>query len=239
MAKRFDLNAFAYAHRGLWSPDGPPENSRAAFEAAAAQGLGGELDVRPASDGVPVIFHDFVLDRMTEGRGLVCQHTSDALTELALNGTNQTLPRLSDLLSIWPTPLPLLIELKIDGVTDPVVFTQTVLDTVSDYAGLFALMSFSPEAVEAIPETYMRGQLIAPKSMIGDEKFNTAIARAEHAKLDYLALRHEDAGSAPEDLPLAVWTVDTLAHLNTLPNRPMGIIFEHLDPTLVGRRISS
>lgn len=45
------------AHRGLHG-DGVPENSLAAFEAAAAAGVGAELDVRLAADGVPVVVHD-------------------------------------------------------------------------------------------------------------------------------------------------------------------------------------
>ena len=34
------------AHRGLWSPDGPPENSLGAFQAACAAGYGIELDIQ-------------------------------------------------------------------------------------------------------------------------------------------------------------------------------------------------
>ena len=34
------------AHRGLWSPDGAPENSLAAFQAACAHGYAIELDVQ-------------------------------------------------------------------------------------------------------------------------------------------------------------------------------------------------
>ena len=33
----------AIAHRGLWSPDGPPENSLGAFQAACAAGYGIEF----------------------------------------------------------------------------------------------------------------------------------------------------------------------------------------------------
>ena len=39
------------AHRGLWSADGPPENSLAAFEAACEAGYGIELDVQLSADG--------------------------------------------------------------------------------------------------------------------------------------------------------------------------------------------
>ncbi len=41
----------AVAHRGLWSPEGPPENSLGAFQAACAAGYGIELDVQLSADG--------------------------------------------------------------------------------------------------------------------------------------------------------------------------------------------
>ena len=56
MARGFDLGAFAYAHRGLWLKEGPPENSLAGFRAAAKAGLGAEFDLRPARDGTAMIF---------------------------------------------------------------------------------------------------------------------------------------------------------------------------------------
>ena len=70
MAQRFDLGAFAYAHRGLWLKDGPPENSLAGFRAAAAAGLGVEFDLRPSADSEVMIFHDPLLDRMTAASGV-------------------------------------------------------------------------------------------------------------------------------------------------------------------------
>ena len=50
------------AHRGLWRPDGAPENSLAAFQAAAAAGYGIELDVQLSADGEAMVFHDGKLE---------------------------------------------------------------------------------------------------------------------------------------------------------------------------------
>ena len=52
------LFAPAIAHRGLWTPDGPPENSLAAFQGACAAGYGIELDVQLSADGEAMVFHD-------------------------------------------------------------------------------------------------------------------------------------------------------------------------------------
>ncbi len=56
------------AHRGLWSPDGPPENSLAAFAAARDAGVGVELDVHVTADGTPVVVHDTDLERTAGAR---------------------------------------------------------------------------------------------------------------------------------------------------------------------------
>ena len=43
------------AHRGLWTAEGAPENSLAAFQHAAEQGYGVELDVQITADGEKVL----------------------------------------------------------------------------------------------------------------------------------------------------------------------------------------
>jgi glycerophosphoryl diester phosphodiesterase len=73
----------AIAHRGLWTQDGPPENSLAAFEAACEAGYGIELDVQLSSDGEAMVFHDSKLQRLTgrEGR--------DAGRDVGAGGTSR------------------------------------------------------------------------------------------------------------------------------------------------------
>lgn len=54
------------AHRGLVSPGGPHENSRAAFAQALAAGADViETDIQLTFDGIPVVFHDADLNRLT------------------------------------------------------------------------------------------------------------------------------------------------------------------------------
>src|SRR5712691_5702989 len=58
----------AFAHRGA-APDGL-ENTMAAFERAIRSGYRYlETDVRVTRDGVPVLFHDATLDRVTDSSG--------------------------------------------------------------------------------------------------------------------------------------------------------------------------
>lgn len=100
------------AHRGLWRGGGAPENSLAAFEAAVRAGYGIELDVRLSEDGEAVVFHDDTLERMTADAGLVEERTAGDLTGLRLLGSDQTLPRLSEVLDRVGGRVMVLAELK-------------------------------------------------------------------------------------------------------------------------------
>lgn len=68
-------------HRGAAGE--APENTLAAFELALDQGADGvEFDVHLTADGVPVVIHDFRLERTTSGRGRVRRHTLAQLRRL-------------------------------------------------------------------------------------------------------------------------------------------------------------
>lgn len=232
LAEPFDLSAFAYAHRGLWTENGPTENSLEAFLQAATNGLGIEYDVRPAADGVPVIFHDSTLERMTSETGHVEDRTSAQLIGLPLRGGGEILS-LEMLLERWPAETPLLTELKIDGATDPAGFAQRVSDLLLAAPGPVAAMSFSTEAVAALPETLMRGQLIAPSK--GDR--STPLAATPTVAVDYLACHVGDANeqslqAARQHRPLITWTVRSADNCGTLAALTDSQIFEGFDPDL-------
>ena len=68
------LIARPIAHRGLHdAAAGVIENSGPAAEAAIAGGFGIECDVQLSADGEAMVFHDFVLDRLTERQGALAQ----------------------------------------------------------------------------------------------------------------------------------------------------------------------
>lgn len=238
MAARFDLAAFAYAHRGLWLKDWPPENSMAGFRAAAKSGLGIEFDLRPSAGGTAMIFHDPLLDRMTAESGVFEQREAGALRNIALTGSGETIPSFDDLLAFWPEDLPLLCEMKIDGTTDPESFARTIAARLADWNGLAAAMSFSEAAVRALPETLMRGQLVVPSEYTAAETFDGVVERAIVDGIDYLAVHFTDAAraaelAAPSGKAVVVWTVRSLADLESVKPYGPAIIFEHIDPGAV------
>ncbi|MFN7057109.1 glycerophosphodiester phosphodiesterase family protein [Hyphomonas sp.] len=237
MARPFDLKRFAYAHRGLWAEGGAPENSMTAFRAAGAAGLGIELDLRPSAEGEVMIFHDTVLGRMTGQDGAFEDMPVSALADLRLDGTGDGVPRFEDLLAEWPADLPMLAEMKIDGSTDPAAFAAQVAAMLNAWNGAAAAMSFSEAAVRALPESLMRGQLIAPVFHAGEDRFRAVAARALADGIPYLAVHYTDmtlAAEITEDrgTALAVWTLRSEADLAAVRPFSPALIFEHFDPAL-------
>lgn len=91
----------AFAHRGGRWP-GAGENSPTAFRRAAESGFSYlETDVHATADGELVAFHDTCLDRVTDGHGLIAEHTVAGLAELRIDG-GDPIPRLADLLAEFP-----------------------------------------------------------------------------------------------------------------------------------------
>lgn len=77
----YDQLPTVIAHRGASGE--APENTLPAFELAAAQGARWlEVDVGLSADGQCVIFHDERLERCTDGKGWLLQHTLDELQHL-------------------------------------------------------------------------------------------------------------------------------------------------------------
>lgn len=86
-----------FAHRGLHGR-GVVENSRAAWDRAVVGGFGIECDVQLGADGVAHVFHDDRLDRLTGETGLVVERSSAELGKIGLNGTDETVPTLAEML---------------------------------------------------------------------------------------------------------------------------------------------
>ncbi|KMW60610.1 Glycerophosphoryl diester phosphodiesterase [Candidatus Rhodobacter oscarellae] len=147
------LNA-PIAHRGYHSP-GRPENSRAAFEAAIAAGYGIELDLQLSADGQAMVFHDYLLDRLTGATGPVVENSAAALGAIQLTGGDEGIPTLTEVLDLVAGRAPLLIELKDqDGALGPDIgaLERATARALSDYQGPVALMSFNPHAVAQLAE---------------------------------------------------------------------------------------
>ncbi|MGL4278897.1 MAG: glycerophosphodiester phosphodiesterase family protein [Albidovulum sp.] len=160
MASRVSLpDAFLgapIAHRGYHDrAAGRIENSPAAFRAAIDAGYGIECDIQPASDGTPMVFHDYDLRRLTGQGGRIAARTPEELSRLKLLGGSDGIPTLAEVLTLVAGRVPLLIEIKDqDGAMGPSVgaLERRVAEVLKGYAGPVALMSFNPFSVAALAE---------------------------------------------------------------------------------------
>jgi glycerophosphoryl diester phosphodiesterase len=107
------------AHRGASVE--APENTLAAFRRALALKVDGiELDVHVTRDGVPVVFHDDSLRRLTGTPGRVATKTWRELKKLRVHGT-EPIPRLADVFALVRGRAVVQIELKRGAKVAPVV----------------------------------------------------------------------------------------------------------------------
>lgn len=106
-----------WAHRGASAY--APENTLEAFQLAVEQFADGiELDVQLSADGELVVVHDEKLERVSNGKGFVKDHTLKELKSLDFSKTHPeygmvTIPTLEEVYDlIKPTELIINVELK-------------------------------------------------------------------------------------------------------------------------------
>ncbi len=146
------------AHRG--SAILAPENTRNAFDLAISlQADRLEADVRTSSDGVPVIFHDARLNRITNGSGYVSDHTVSKLKTLDAawhfrDFNNQSLRNkkieiltLTELLSEY-ADIPIHLEIKHPNPE----FAQTIAAEINKYRQKdnIVVASFHDEVIHSL-----------------------------------------------------------------------------------------
>ncbi|HBH91382.1 glycerophosphodiester phosphodiesterase family protein [Ponticaulis sp.] len=241
MPLTFDLPAFAYAHRGLWSAD-LPENSLKAFKQASEHGFGAECDVHLSGDGVPMVFHDFTLERMTGTQGKIGDASADELQTLHLAGTGHTIPILSDVLSAIGDQ-PLLVELKADETTDLPALAAATLMCVAEARGPVAIMSFSPSLIsicKQITSHLTLGLLADPRRIETPEGRMSFFEIVKDIQPDCLGPNISQLTHFKDsNLPLASWTVREEAGLENCRSLNAAPIFENLPTDLVRAHLTS
>lgn len=144
------LTARPIAHRGLHDfATGVVENTASAFAAAIARGYAIECDLQLTSDGEAVVFHDDHVERLTEGKGLVKDHTTAEMQQLVIRNSSDKVQTLTQLLAQVKGQVPLVIELKSHWDGDERLAKRAV-ELLKDYSGDYCLMSFDPDVIAAV-----------------------------------------------------------------------------------------
>ena len=144
------LTAAPIAHRGLHDrSNGLIENSRSAFAAAIAKGFAIECDLQRTADNEAVVFHDDTLDRVAEGIGWIKDKSAAEVCATKLKDSVDCPQTLAEMLALVDGRVPLVIELKSHWDGDERL-AQRALRVLQNYTGAHCLMSFDPDAVEAV-----------------------------------------------------------------------------------------
>jgi glycerophosphoryl diester phosphodiesterase len=151
------------AHRGLHDiARGVIENSFSAFEAAVAGGYAIECDVQLSSDGVPYIFHDDELERLTGAKGRSDAIAIADVTALRLLGSTkgETPQRFTEFLEQVSGRTLLQIEVKQQSTPEATTtLAETVTHALSTYRGPQVIESFDPNLLVAMRRAGYRGKL--------------------------------------------------------------------------------
>lgn len=227
------LTSQPFAHRGLHGGR-LVENSRAAFRGAIAAGHGIECDVQLSKDGTAFVFHDYDLDRLTGETGKVVAHEDTELQAIRLKGSDETIPRLSDMLDLVAGRVPIVIEIKTESrrVHALCLSVQTALES---YRGPAAIMSFNPYVGRWFRKhaaSVIRGLVVTEegkKGLRGQAERHWSLWKAQP---DFLAYDIRDLPSdfaesqRQRGLPVLTWTVRTPEQEAVAFNAADEIIYE-------------
>lgn len=239
------------AHRGLHDlAKGVIENSASAFAAAVERGFTIECDVQLSRDGVPVIFHDDDLDRLTGVSGPVNARTIADLTSYKLLGssTGDTPQRFSEFLAQVAGRVLLQVELKQQpNAAATEVLAQTVMDALKGYRGPVTLESFDPNLIVAVRKrgaqmpvgiiTYGYDEPEWDKQLSGGSRFMLRhLLHWPLTRFDFISCR-DNALDLPAvklfrslGVPVTTWTIKSSAGALAVMGKADQIVFEGFDP---------
>ncbi len=245
-AKRKDFLGVYYAHRGLHdNASDAPENSMAAFKKAVKKGYGVELDVQLTKDKVPVVFHDFTLERICRREGKVSDYTWQELKEFKLCDSQERIPLFADVLKTVDGKVPLIVELKVEWMDISVCPIADRL--LRQYQGLYCIESFNPLALSWYRRYHndvVRGQLADGFLKSGEFKgilyfFLQNLLLNWITKPDFIAYNHKYADIAARRIcrklyrSMAVaWTIKSQEELEKAKGQFDIFIFDSFIPIL-------
>lgn len=210
------------AHRG-WSGIAP-ENTMTAIRLALAEPAikAMEIDVQLTRDGVPVVIHDFTLERTTNGTGLVKEHALEELRELDAGSwfgekfVGERIPTLEEVLIAVKGRCKLNIELKATSDMYPGI-AEKVLELLEKYEMKreVYVTSFDHDLirhVRTLDQEIETGLIVYGRPVLMLEQMEEA--GASILSMDFLYLTRELTVAAIEKgFKVIAWTVDDPKHI--------------------------
>lgn len=233
-----------YAHRGLHdNASDAPENSVKAFQKAVKAGYGIEMDVQLSKDSVPVVFHDFTLERACGKPGRVCDYTYEELREFTLFDSGEKIPRFEDVLSVVSGRVPLIVEIKLEWMN--LAVCPVVDRLLRNYGGLYCVESFHPAVLlwyRRYHNDVVRGQLSDGFIKSGEYKgliywMMQNLMLNWMTKPDFIAYNHKYADNLSRKIcrrlyrhPAVAWTIHSQQELEAAENEFEIFIFDSFVP---------
>ncbi|MFF5081321.1 glycerophosphodiester phosphodiesterase family protein [Actinoplanes sp. NPDC000266] len=213
----------AFAHRG-GAAEGD-ENTAEAFARAVALGYRYvETDVHSTTDGVPVVFHDSSLLRLTGTEGRIGALSWTDLRTVRIGGA-AAIPRLDEVLDAWPT-IRFNIDVKADAGADPTVaavrragaaervllasFSDRRLARLRALAGPAVATSMGPASVARLRLASLLGVRLKLPPSIAAAQVPARQGPVTVVDRRFVATAHRSG------LQVHVWTVDDPAEMDRL-----------------------
>lgn len=190
-----------------------------------------EIDVHRCASGQLVVFHDFTVDRITNGTGEVSKHNLNALKKLKTKGTYQ-IPSLAEVLAFVDNKCLLNIELKGQDTAKEAarIITFYVDKKGWEYENIL-VSSFQEDLLETV---YKINNKI-PLAVLSDRNLTRAVAFAKTIKavgihVDYTMLTEEIVIELKEEFKVFAFTVNNLNPLARIKSYGVdGIISDYPD----------
>lgn len=188
------------------------ENTIESIKKALSLGVDGvEIDVHRCASGELVVFHDFTLDRISNGTGEVSKHTFNMLKKLKLKG-NYQIPTLAQVLTLIDNNYLLNIELKgLDTAKEAArIITFYVEKKGWDYKNIL-VSSFQTDLLETVHHINNK----IPLGVLTHTNLGVAVNLAEKVKavsihIEYTMLTMDIVEELQKNYKVFAYTVNNL-----------------------------
>ncbi len=202
-----------YAHRGLSGL--APQNTMSAIKLALEDDryTGIEIDVQQTLDGKIVLCHDYFIDKLSTGSGILALKTYDELLTYDFGVTfdpkfkGEKIPLLSDVLKEIDEKKELVIELKKTGAAMK-TFEEELVKTVSGYNNI-RIKSFYHPSIKKISELNPRLSLgLLYEGFPQDIEKALKDAGADFLSLQYAYVNKTNIERIIDEYDVYTWTVN-------------------------------